>query len=291
MRLKLFTLISVICAAAACTQVTSEVTESKIVDEGGTGPYTAFACMESSLPGFTIYRPQDLQAAAKKEGRLPVFIWGNGACVDSNVEYERMLTEIASHGYVIVTGGTIQEKFGDREHKGHPASHMIEGLNWIEGKAAEKGSVYYRALDLDKVAFGGHSCGGAHTLVNATDPRAKTYLMLNSGIGDMKMSGASSDNLKDFHAPVIYMSGGVTDVAHNNAELDYHRMPANVPVVWTDFTDGGHSGSFNQPYGGTCSKMALAWLDWSFKGVDNSKLFLQCDLTDFPEWTMVSKNF
>ncbi len=290
MKIKLLSLVALVCAVA-CTQATPDYNETKIVDEGGTGPYKAFACMENSLPGFTLYRPVDLAAAAKAEGKLPILIFGNGACVDSNVEYERMLTEMASYGYVIVTGGTIQQSYGDREHRPHPSEHMIEGLNWLEAKAAEKGTEYYRTVDMDRIAFGGHSCGGAQTIAVATDPRVKTYVMYNTGIGDMQMSGASKEMLKDFHGPVVYMTGGVSDIAHNNAELDYHRMPAHVPVVWADLTEGGHSGSFNQPYGGTCSKMALAWLDWQFKGKDNSKIFINCDLTDFPGWTIMSKNF
>ncbi len=291
MKMKSFAVMPLLFMAAACTQVTSEVVESKVVDDGGTGPYSAFACMESSLPGYTVYRPADLASAAKEEGELPILIFGNGACHDSNIEYERMLTDMASYGYVIVTGGTIQEKYGDREHKQQPSRHMLDALDWIEQKSAEKGSEYYRTVDMDKVSFGGHSCGGAQTIAVATDPRVKNYMMYNSGIGDMQMAGASAEKLGDFHGPVIYIIGGVTDIAFNNAELDYARMPSHVPVVFADLTEGGHSGSFSQPNGGTCSKMSLAWLDWQFKGKDNSKLFLDCDLTGFPGWTMKSKNF
>src|ERR1043165_9700681 len=65
----------------ACGQDTSAVS-SRVVEDGGTGPFKAIMISESSLPTHTVFRPSDLHAAAKK-GNIPIIVWGNGACANS----------------------------------------------------------------------------------------------------------------------------------------------------------------------------------------------------------------
>src|SRR6185312_3939166 len=42
----------------------------------GSGPHPAIMEVDPGLPTHTLYRPADLAAG----GRLPVVVWGNGAC-------------------------------------------------------------------------------------------------------------------------------------------------------------------------------------------------------------------
>src|SRR5690606_10980536 len=46
-----------------------------IIEDGGTGPYSAIVTEDAGLPGMTIYRPKDLTPFAGK--KLPVLLWGN----------------------------------------------------------------------------------------------------------------------------------------------------------------------------------------------------------------------
>ena len=55
---------------------------SRVVEEGGTGPYKAIMKEELSLDAHTIFVPQDLSAFNEKNP-LPVLVWGNGACTNS----------------------------------------------------------------------------------------------------------------------------------------------------------------------------------------------------------------
>ena len=66
---------------------------------------------------------------------------------------------------------------------------LLEVLDWLTDQNATPGSEYYHCLDLDHVAAMGQSCGGSQVLGVAHDPRIKTCVMLNSGIGDMEMMG------------------------------------------------------------------------------------------------------
>ena len=68
---------------------------------------------------------------------------------------------------------------------------LLEVLDWLTDQNASQGSEYYHCLDLDHVAAMGQSCGGAQVLGVAHDPRIKTCVMLNSGIGDMEMMGST----------------------------------------------------------------------------------------------------
>ena len=170
---------------------------------------------------------------------------------------------------------------------------LLEVLDWLTDQNASQGSEYYHCLDLDHVAAMGQSCGGAQVLGVAHDPRIKTCVMLNSGIGDMEMMGSTKETLKNLHQPMFYMIGGPGDIAYGNAQKDYERIANNIPVVMLNSKDG-HSGTYYEKYGGNYAKAVIKWLDWQLKGkVGQSALFLDDDYLKmkFPEWQGVRKNF
>ena len=170
---------------------------------------------------------------------------------------------------------------------------LLEVLSWLTDQNAAFGSEYYHCLDLDHVAAMGQSCGGAQVLGVAHDPRIKTCVMLNSGIGDMEMMGSTKESLKNLHQPMFYMIGGPGDIAYANAQKDYERIADNIPVVMLNSKDG-HSGTYYEKHGGNYAKAVIKWLDWQLKGqVGQSALFLDDEYLKmkFPEWQGVRKNF
>lgn len=170
---------------------------------------------------------------------------------------------------------------------------LLEVLSWLTDQNATKGSEYYHCLDLDHVAAMGQSCGGAQVLGVAHDPRIKTCVMLNSGIGDMEMMGSTKECLKNLHQSMFYMIGGPGDIAYANAQKDYERIADNIPVVMLNSKDG-HSGTYYEKHGGNYAKAVIKWLDWQLKGkVGQSALFLDDEYLKmkFPEWQGVRKNF
>jgi len=62
-------------------QVSQERPVSRIVEDGGTGPYSAIMLTETTLPTHTVFRPEDLTPFGGKN-KLPVVAWGNGACAN-----------------------------------------------------------------------------------------------------------------------------------------------------------------------------------------------------------------
>lgn len=269
----------------------SEIIDHKVIDQNGSGVYNAIAATEASLKNFVVYRPENLAAAAQSENTLPIMVFANGGCNNTSIPHERLLSEVASHGYLIVALGALQRELSDRKLNKAPNAMIIEAIDWLTAKNNEPSSEYFQTLDLNKVAIGGQSCGGAQVLAVAADPRIKTYMMFNSGIGDMTMAKAQRESLKNLHGPVLYLVGGESDVATTNAELDYSRIN-HVPIAFSNLLNGGHGGTFEQKFGGSFATMTIKWLNWQLKGQpEHSDIFLQQTLTEFPGWTMKSKQF
>jgi len=263
----------------------------KIIDDGGSGPFKAEAISENTLPGFVVYKPADLKATVTQEGPLPLLVFANGACNDTSLPYERMLNDLASYGYLVVALGEMQDSINDRQLGKSPNEDMIKALAWAESENVKPGGDYHGSIDLEYIAFGGHSCGGAQLLANCADPRIKTCIMLNSGMGDIEMAGASKESLKNLHCPILYIAGGEGDIAYENALADYERID-HVPVAFANHLRAGHGGTFHEQYGGSFSRLVRAWLSWQFKDQrQNIDVFLRNRLKDFPDYTMKAKNF
>lgn len=282
-------LIAFLCLSAIASF--AQIIKEKTVDNGGSGSYKAIVTTEETLQEFVVYRPENMKEAVKKGGTLPLIAFANGGCNNTSITHEKVLSEIASHGYIVIALGPMQMSLDDRKIEKAETSMMIEAIDWATSQNKNKKSNFYKKIDIDKVAVGGKSCGGAQVLVVANDPRIKTYLMYNTGIGDMTMADASKELLKNFHGSIVYIVGGESDVAYNNALLDYDRINS-VPVALANLVEGGHMGTFAEEFGGSFAKMVIDWLDWQLKGnEEKSQIFLEKDLSSYPGWTMDAKNF
>ena len=306
-------------ALAASTGLSAQIVKSKVIDNGGSGPYKAIAASEETLPDFVVYRPEKLP----EDAGFPVVIFGNGGCANSSLGHERFLSDLASYGYVIIAIGPFQESRPPRPEGPRPAGQpggqrpegprpgaqpggpapagppmmtaseswqMYQALDWITNQANRPGSEYHGAVDASKAAAMGMSCGGCQAIYLSSDPRIKTLLVMNSGMGEMTLANATPAFVQAIHTPTVYIIGGETDIAYPNAEIDYKNFPKQ-PVAWVNFPVG-HGGTYAQEFGGEFSRMARTWLDFIFKGGKaGERLFKNCDLTGFDGWTVQSKNF
>ena len=272
----------------------------------GTGPYPAEMVTDSTLPGFTVYRPKDL----KKLGslRLPLVAWGNGGCADVGDSAKAFLSEIASHGYLVIAVGPPKpptaEGAGDAPvagaapRVGTHSSQLLDALSWAVAQATRSGSDYAGHLDTTKLAVMGHSCGGLQALEVSADPRISTSVILDSGVlkdpPPFPMPGVVTNDkgeLAKLHAPLIYIIGGPKDIAHDNAADDFARID-QVPVFMANI-EVGHGGTFAQPNGGAFAQVTTAWLQWQLKGdAAAAKTFVgaNCGLCTDAAWTVQAKN-
>ena len=279
---------------AACTPkaVAPVAAQSRVVEDGGTGPYKALMLEDPSLEAQTIFVPQDLSAFGKKN-LLPVLVWGNGACTNSPWEHYRFLNEIASQGFIVIATGHIPME-DNQPYRGpmSTSAQQIESIDWIIAQNADKASPYYGRIDVDAIAAAGMSCGGLQTLENSAEPRLKTVMICNSGLfidpgtAVPGMPMPQKEKLQDIKVPVIYILGGETDIAYLNGMDDFHRL-TKVPAFAANYPVG-HGGTYSQPHGGEFTVPAIAWLKWQLKGdKEAAKLFQgsPCGLSQREGWT------
>lgn len=252
---------------------------SRIIEDGGTGMYPAIMLSETSLPTHTIFRPQDLKMFDKKN-KMPILVWGNGACGNSPWEHLNFLSEVASHGFFIVAIGPMPQE-GERGRGQTQATMLTDAMNWAVAQNADKNSPYFEKLDVAKIAAAGMSCGGLQALEVAGDPRLSTVIVCNSGIFITGTSSAmpgmpalSKDQLKKVHTPIMYLLGGESDIAYANGMDDFKQIN-HVPAFVANMLNVGHGGTYMQPHGGEFAILATAWLKWHLKGdKEASKLFV-----------------
>ncbi|WP_207534562.1 poly(ethylene terephthalate) hydrolase family protein [Desertivirga arenae] len=241
---------------------------SRIVEDGGTGPYPAIMMTERSLPTHTVFRPQNLSEFSPKN-KMPIIAWGNGACANSPWEHINFLSEVSSHGFLVIAIGPMPAE-GEKGETGKSTSpQLLDAINWAITQNSNKNSPYYQKINIDKIAVSGMSCGGLQTLEVASDPRVSTIVVCNSGIfktpgnGRSDMPDLTKNSLKKIHTPTLYLLGGEKDIAYGNGMDDYQQIN-HVPVFVANL-DVGHGGTYGQPHGGEFASVATAWFKWQLK--------------------------
>ena len=105
------------------------------------------------------------------------------------------------------------------------------------------------------------------------------------------MPAVTKDQLGRLHGPILYINGGKSDMAHDNAADDFRRIES-VPVVMVNRDVGHYPATFLEPRGGAWGEAASAWLKWQLKGDQTAaKMFTgpQCGLCSDPQWTIERK--
>lgn len=283
-----------IIAALCLATIATAQPKSRVIEDGGTGPYKAIMTEVEGLEAHTLFVPQDL-SAFNAQKPLPVLVWGNGACANSPFEHAKFLNEIASYGYLVVATGHIP--MTDDRYRGpmSKSEQQIESIDWVYAQQADKQSPYYQKIDVKHLCVAGMSCGGLQTLDNCADPRISTLMICNSGLFNQQNANQAvggmpmppKEKLNEIHTPIIYILGDEQDIAYQNGMDDFHRInhvpaaAANLPV--------GHGGTYAQPHGGEFAIVARAWLDWQLKNdAAAAKMFVgaDCDLAKRKDWTL-----
>ncbi|MEO8306900.1 MAG: alpha/beta hydrolase [Pseudomonadota bacterium] len=244
----------------------------------GTGPYRVVRLVESDFPEHTVYRPADMSRA----GKLPVIAFGNGACRNTSSEYAGFLSELASHGYLIVAVGRDDLPFDPSPNapKTSPTGRLMQvidekaligAVDWALARNADSSSVYHRRLRVNRIAYMGHSCGGMQALTASADPRTTTTVVLNSGYYRTPPANPPGPlparrRWSELHAPTAIFTGGPRDVAYRIATSSYEDgVAANLPMFLASYPLVQHSGAYVAP-DREWTRVVLAWLDWQLKG-------------------------
>ncbi|HSC13561.1 MAG TPA: alpha/beta hydrolase [Gammaproteobacteria bacterium] len=268
-------------AALAQTDSPAPITKLTTVDvpQSGSQPTGPFAIVVEHDPGLathTIYRPRELSL-----DEHPVLVWGEGACAKNGLLFPEYLSEIASHGFVVVADGPpIARPAGaPRAGGGGPppggggppadrftmvnGAALVAAIDWLEAESKNRNSRFFRKVDVERVAAMGMSCGGLMSYGASNDPRVATVGIWNSGLFEDERNAAVYAGI---HGSVIIVTGGASDIAYANGKRDFEVMPTRVPVFYGVHPSVGHGGTYNQDNGGPFGVVAVAWLKWQLMG-------------------------
>jgi hypothetical protein len=113
------------------------------------------------------------------------------------------------------------------------------------------------------------------------EPRVKLTVVFNVGVFD----DTRRYLISELKAPVGWFVGGPHDAGFAfvstipdtlpfadscEAQRDYEKLPKGVPALFASL-DTGHLGTYAAPNAGKFGKAAVAFLDWQFRGNEESK--------------------
>ncbi len=286
------------------TAIVSLASETTTVAHENTGaaPSGEFPIViehDAGLPTHTIYRPERLGAIAH-----PILVWGEGACADAGLMFPEFLSEIASHGIVVIADGppeywnrtpqtsaTGEEVAPRRPPNIFPdGTDLVAALDWIFAEHRNAGSQYFGKLDTANVAAMGMSCGGLMAYGASSDPRITALGVWNSGLLE-----EDPEIFARLHQPLILITGNEEDVAFPNGKRDFETIPDHVAMFYGVYPAVGHSGTYREDNGGEFGRIAVAWLKWQLFEDNSSSargLFVgqDCLLCKDPAWRINKKN-
>jgi dienelactone hydrolase len=286
----------------------------------GSGPYKAIMAVEPSLPSQVAYYPANLSQLRGR--RMPVVIWGNGSCLYVGNRYRQFLTEVASHGYLVIAGGplgAIEQEVGPQSNPvvrpagaaaptpqanaanapGAPQERvtvplMKAAIDWAVAQNGDPASRFQDKLDLTHVVVMGHSCGGGLAVQLATeDPRVSGLGIWFSGAGLVGARGGDPESLKKIKGPILLITGDQAhDIAFGSGKTTFETI-SHAPLFYGWQDELQHIGTFGAKEGGEVGTIAWNWLEWTTRNDQRAaKMFkgASCSLCATASWHIQKKN-
>jgi len=179
-------LFSVAAAAMVLSFMPSKAQNSRIVEDGGTGPYKAIMMEESTLATHTIFRPQDLSKFDKKN-LLPVVVWGNGGCANSPSGHINFLNEVASQGFLIVAIGPSNYQQIEAPRPGQTGDVPRMGQGGMGGGMGQMGGQRPQGQGAPQGGQGGQGGGMPRMGMGGGMPQMGGGMPGGGGMGGMSM--------------------------------------------------------------------------------------------------------
>lgn len=266
----------------------------------GSGSFKAIMAVEPGLSAHVAYYPADFSKLGAK--KLPVLVWGNGSCLYAGNRYRQFLTEVASHGYLVIAGGPMGDVAlevgpqsnpaprgagSGRAAPGEPAQGrgargegappappgqpqgrvtvplLKEAIDWAIQQNTAAGSRFNNRLDLNAIVVMGHSCGGGLAVQLATeDSRVSALGIWFSGAGLAGARGSDPSALLKIKGPVLLITGEEKLDIAYESGKKTFEALNHVPIFYAWQDELQHIGNFGAKDGGHMGVVAANWLEW-----------------------------
>ncbi|MFV0457355.1 MAG: hypothetical protein ACK5MT_01085 [Actinomycetales bacterium] len=276
----------------------------------------------ASLPTHTVFRPE------KVRGKLPVFVWENGGCVNDNSIVRPFLEEVAASGYLVIAKAPIDaDPFPGypsvtetspllspapgtplpapatagagtfpREAVSGPTGLMRAAIDWAESADHDKRSYLYKRIDERKVAVSGWSCGGVTAFATAVaDSRVDSVIGFNTASSPLVGSAQPlREDLLKLDIPLAWIIGGPSDIAYPGQQADW-ALPLTAPLFQAEHAYLGHEGTFTSLETQHLSaQITVEWLGLTLGNDRGSARYIlgdPCGFCDNPNWTTQTRNW
>jgi dienelactone hydrolase len=217
------------------------------------GPFTLGTAKLPSSPAYgsatTVYHPTD-----RSVGRYGLVVLCPGF-VSSASLYSGIAQQIASHGFVVAVVST-RSLFDQPKARGE---QLVAVMNAVTAQNSVQAVPYAGLVDTTRVAFMGHSAGGAGTFyAAATHPELKALVGL--------MAGEPSTNLTPFagiRIPTLVLTAENDALANSWSKPYYQSLDGSYPATWVELAGANHLSLWTTASAtsqGRVGKYALAWV-------------------------------
>jgi len=235
-----------------------------ITDYSQTGPFSTTRT-NSTGPGnaYTIFRPEPLG----ENGFLhPPLIWGPGIATQVS-SYVTFLTNVASHGFVVVAVNTLSSGPGAAANR----QPMTDGLDWIIAQNDQPG-VFQGKLDVNRAVSMGYSIGGTAAVQVGEHPAVVTTVSIHGHSATSALHGplfqttGTADNVglplqqQTYDASQVQTFLATLDGATHFEILSNGGGRERAPIVaWLRYWVFNDQGARNFFYGDACTVCVAPW--------------------------------
>ena len=196
----------------------------------------------------TVYYPDNINVVSKP---YPVIAWANGTMVTAGF-YNKLLTEIAKGGYIVVACDESMSADGTAQ---------IASIDFILNKNNDVNDIFYNKIDTKKIGVIGHSQGGRSS-VNAANADSRIDCVIS-------IAGSNFDyEVEGLTAPTFFIAGTKDWVVSPSQWIEPAYEIAEGPTVYASLKNADHFVCNTNP--SAYSNYILDWLDAWLKNDTNA---------------------
>ncbi|NLD98517.1 MAG: alpha/beta hydrolase [Fibrobacter sp.] len=206
--------------------------------------------------GYTVFRPQNL---GENGFRHALIVFGPGIGQTVQPIHTEMLTNFASHGFVVVGTPVLRQGPGGAQN----LKTMQDGLTWIVQQNTANGSIYKGKLWVDRAVSMGFSVGGTSAVQMGGAKEVFTVVSIHGHQAEAAL-----------HGPMLQTTGTNDPVGMPLQQKTYDA--SKVQTFLATLTGAPH-GYIESNGGGEERKAIVAWMRYWIYNDTGAKHFFYGD--------------